>query len=86
MFEKTWREMTILIRDNAGSLGSRLHKQNDTDYIAYAQWPDKATWKNSTEKLSELSKDLKKAMGECCEKTEVLFEMDVVDDLLEKNY
>lgn len=41
------KQLTQLIYDYEGSLGSRLHKLKDTSYIAYAQWPDRQTWKNS---------------------------------------
>ncbi len=84
-FEKAWRGMTVLIYEYEGSLGSRLHKQSELNYIAYAQWPDKITWKNSGNKLPKSSEDIKETMTECCEKIEVLFEMEVVEDLLEKN-
>jgi hypothetical protein len=50
-FIAAWREMALLIYEYENSLGSRLHKQNDSTYIAYAQWPDESTWKNSGGKL-----------------------------------
>ena len=40
-FEKSWKDLTHLIYDYAGSLGSRLHKKDECNYIAYAQWPNK---------------------------------------------
>lgn len=84
VFEKAWRGMTILISNYENSLGSRLHKQSNINYIAYAQWPDKNTWKNSGSKLPESSKDLRETMKESCEKIDILFELEVVDDLLKK--
>ncbi len=44
-FEKAWEDLTRLIYQFEGSLGSRLHKSDALNYIAYAQWPDKNTWK-----------------------------------------
>jgi heme-degrading monooxygenase HmoA len=81
-FETAWRNMTVLIREYEGSLGSRLHKQDKLHYMAYAQWPDRDTWKNSGGNLPEISKNISKTMKESCVKIETLFELEVVDDLL----
>ena len=54
-FEKSWKDLTHLIYDYAGSLGSRLHKEDECNYIAYAQWPNKETWEKSSNKLPEKS-------------------------------
>ena len=43
-FIQAWRKVTELIRDQRGGLGSRLHKAADGTWVAYAQWPDRATW------------------------------------------
>jgi heme-degrading monooxygenase HmoA len=39
-FEESWEEITKSIRAQCGSYGSRLHKNVDGEYVAYAQWPD----------------------------------------------
>lgn len=39
--------MTAEIRDRRGGLGSRLHLADDGCWVAYAQWPDRATWERS---------------------------------------
>jgi len=83
-FEKAWRDLTTLIFDYEGSLGSRLHKQDELNYIAYAQWSDKSTWRTSGNKLPPISKDIEKIMKESCEKIETLFKLEVVEDLLKK--
>ena len=83
-FIKAWRNLTNLIFEYEGSLGSRLHKQDDLNYIAYAQWPNKKTWINSGKKLPELSEDFSKMMKESCEKIETLYKLEVVEDLLKK--
>jgi len=36
-FEQAWRELTELVRDERGGLGSRLHRCADGHYFAYAQ-------------------------------------------------
>ena len=43
-FEEGWRRGTIAIRNELGGWGSRLHRDADGAYIAYAQWPDEETW------------------------------------------
>ena len=38
-FEQGWRHLTIAIREQCGSYGSRLHRGDDGIYYAYAMWP-----------------------------------------------
>ncbi len=82
-FEKSWKDLTQLIYNYAGSLGSRLHKKDEFNYIAYAQWPDKETWENSSNKLPEKSNEISKLMKESCNSIETLFELELILDLLE---
>lgn len=81
-FISAWEALTQLIYEYEGSLGSRLHQQDDTVYIAYAQWPDKETWKNSGDKLPASADPIRKRMKSACEQIETLFELDTVSDLL----
>lgn len=39
-FRKSWIETTVIIQQNFGSLGSRLHQADNGKFIAYAQWPN----------------------------------------------
>lgn len=84
VFLEGWHGMTKLIRDHEGGLGSRLHRVSDTEYIAYAQWPDRETWENSGEKLPPEAGQFRKMMRESCEEILTMHTMDVVDDLLVK--
>ena len=43
-----WTECTRVIYENFGSLGSRLHKDKDGKFIAYAQWPDFDTYEKES--------------------------------------
>jgi quinol monooxygenase YgiN len=43
-FRAAWEIVTRIIRDEHGGLGSRLHRVDDGSYLAYAQWPDRASW------------------------------------------
>lgn len=50
-FLDAWSEMTKLVHIRHGSLGSRLHRGDENEYFAYAQWPSKLDldkWLNST--------------------------------------
>ena len=84
-FEQVWRDLTNIIYKNNGSLGSRLHRENNHKYIAYAQWPDKESWKTAFAKLPDESKFISQLMKDSCEKIETLYELDVIDDLLKNN-
>ncbi len=84
VFEKSWRDLTKLIFEYEGSLGSRLHQASGLDYIAYAQWPDEETWKNSGGKMPPEANELRKKMRESTLEIETLYAMQVKDDLLKK--
>lgn len=84
-FINAWKQLTQLIYEYEGGLGSRLHKQNEGLYLAYAQWPDKKTWKNSGNKLPDSANKIKIKMRECCTHLETLYELDCIEDLLKSN-
>ena len=43
-FRAAWRRGTELIQQRYGSLGSRLHRDDQGRFIGVAEWPDRATW------------------------------------------
>ena len=43
-FRSTWRRGTALIRAKYGSLGSRLHRDDQGRFIGVDEWPDRETW------------------------------------------
>jgi len=43
-FIAAWAKLTEGIYRHDGSRGSRLHKSAPGVFVAYAQWPDRATW------------------------------------------
>ena len=81
-FEENWAELTKLIAKHQGGLGSRLHKNDTLNYIAYAQWPDKETWAGEWNKMPDHAKKISQLMKEACESSETIFELEVVKDLL----
>jgi hypothetical protein len=48
-FEEGWKRGTERIAREFGGWGSRLHRAGEGLYIAYAQWPDEATWEKAVE-------------------------------------
>lgn len=81
-FQKAWADLTKLIYEYEGSLGSRLHHVEEDLYIAYAQWPNKERWENAGDQLPPSAKIVSKNMKDACEKIETLYKMEVVEDLL----
>lgn len=86
-FINSWTELTKLIYRFAGSNGSRLHQSDKQLYIGYAQWENKETWQHSSDKLPEAANEFRKKMHACCSEIKSLYEMNVIQDLLnEKTY
>lgn len=56
-FEQGWAAGTQAIAREFGGWGSRLHKAGEGVYVAYAQWPDEATWKKAMETRMHHSDD-----------------------------
>ncbi len=82
-FIKLWHKLTQLIKTHAHSLGSRLHQKNENVYIAYAQWPDQMTFKNSGENLPSSVNEIRQQMRNVCTTITRLHELKLVDDLLQ---
>ena len=83
-FEKAWLELTKLIYQYEGSLGSRLHKESDLHYIAYAQWPSKDVFDNSGNCMPEEADKWRALMINSCESKQVLYQMQMKEDYLQK--
>jgi heme-degrading monooxygenase HmoA len=81
-FEEAWRELTYLIRDFEGGLGSRLHREEGGDYVAYAQWPSQERWEQSGGRLPAEAEKWRKQMKETCSAIEMLRQFQMVTDLL----
>lgn len=81
-FIAAWKGLTELIYEHRGSLGSRLHKLNDSEYIAYAVWPDKETFADITTTMPDSAAIFRSAMRDACSNIETVYEMNVVEDLI----
>lgn len=82
VFVNSWKQLTEFIYKYENSLGSRLHKEDDLNFIAYAQWPDKETLHNSDSKLPQEALEVRQQMRDACENVEKLFELELTEDLL----
>lgn len=81
-FIQAWADMTNLIKEYEGGLGSRLHKVSETEYLAYAQWPDRVTWENAGGNLPDEANKARTVMQECYESFDTIHTMDMVKDML----
>jgi len=66
-FREAWEDLTAFLCEHRGALGSRLHHTDQGTIVAYAQWPDRATWERSCaqhEQDSALSERLLAAVEE----------------------
>ncbi|MCB0761892.1 MAG: antibiotic biosynthesis monooxygenase [Flavobacteriales bacterium] len=82
---KSWTELTRLIYQYEGSLGSRIHRVGELKYVAYAQWPNRETWENMGSKLPPEAKEWSTTMRDCCSEIDTLHEMEMEVDLLKSD-
>lgn len=80
-FENAWRELTELLRDERGGLGSRLHRCSDGHYFAYAQWPSEVFWATQSDPTLRMV-ELRNQMREFAELVDGPLRGDVVADFL----
>lgn len=85
LFANAWHDLTVLIYQHEGSFGSRLHKNSEHYYLAYAQWPDKLTWQNAGANLPQSADAVRTQMREACLGIKTLYELEIIDDLLVGN-
>ena len=45
-FVHHWELATEAIRDRCSSFGSRLHRTDDGEWVAYARWPNEQAWRD----------------------------------------
>ncbi len=77
-FAAAWASMTDTIQEQCGSFGSRLHSCEDGTWIAYAVWPDAATFEACSPHNPAAGEAMAAAVSENFEP----FRLTVVDDRL----
>lgn len=86
-FRAAWRRGTALIQAKYGSLGSRLHRDDQGRFIGVAEWPDRATWQSAFDaKMAYDEPETRAAFVDAIADTahEPLLLMEVTDDLLDR--
>ena len=82
-FIEVWSGLTTFFRESCGALGSRLHYSDDGSFYAYAQWPSKSVMEASRDMTpTESFGMLRMKWAELCGPSEILWEGEVVEDML----
>ena len=82
-FIEVWSGLTTFFRESCGALGSRLHYSDDGSFYAYAQWPSKSVMEASRDMTpTESFGMLRMKWAELCGPSEILWEGEVVADML----
>lgn len=86
-FRAAWRRGTELIQAKYGSLGSRLHRDDQGRFIGVAEWPDRATWQAAFDARMVYDEPATRAafvdaIAEAAREPMLL--MEVTDDLLDR--
>jgi quinol monooxygenase YgiN len=79
-FSHAWVELTRLIRQFLGSLGSRLHRADDGSFVAYAQWPSRSAWEQSDTITSTDFERWRKIMRQSADRIYPDVLMEVIND------
>lgn len=80
-FRAAWRTMTEAIRARHQTSGSRLHRTDDGELVAYAVWPSRQAWE-AARKQASADPEAGAAMRACIEQSLGAVPLDIVDDLL----
>lgn len=80
-FREAWSQLTEAIRKERGGLGSRLHRDEDGTWVAYAQWPDRDRWEQAR-RYKPADAEAFRRMGECVEESFPPQFLEPLEDLL----
>ena len=80
-FIEAWSQVSRLLREKRGSLGSRLHLGSDGIWYSYAQWPSAATRAKSAA-LPPVDPDAKRRMSDSVREELPEIELHSVSDFL----
>jgi len=80
-FREAWSSATEAIAARSGTGGSRLHRTDDGEFVAYAVWPSRQQWEDAS-KLPSANPEAGAKMRECIEHSISTTPLDVVEDLL----
>ena len=80
-FKQRWHDITSdIVRDHGGG-GSRLHRAENGEWVAYARWPDKASRDKA---FADYSENPDRSIPQREGRAELIEEiwLDITDDLL----
>lgn len=80
-FQEAWATVTETFMAERRALGSRLHRDDDGDWVAYAQWPSRQAWEVSSE-VGPADEEVSASMAEAIEKSYPPIPLDPVQDYL----
>ena len=72
-FRQHWLAVTQWYYRHAGSLGSPLHRANNSDYIGYAQWTSREQWESQRDRSDAELQRHRQAMRASCAEIEGLW-------------
>ena len=78
-FESAWAAVTVAIKEQCGSGGSRLYKSDNGTYWAHALWPSKEVLVGAS--LPVQAANAREVMVDACESIESMGEGTLVSDL-----
>ncbi|WP_181899432.1 antibiotic biosynthesis monooxygenase [Flagellimonas nanhaiensis] len=81
-FKMAWKKLTGAYLEFSGSMGSRLHSDENGTFIAYALWPNPQILSEANQKLPETKEYLRDELRATCISVQVLHKLDVVEDLI----
>ncbi len=85
-FREGWRQVAEALHSLEGGLGSRLHRNFDGTWLAYAQWSDRKHWEKAEKAGLGGAEDALQMMRESVENPDQLdrpvFRLVVTDDFL----
>jgi heme-degrading monooxygenase HmoA len=81
-FREAWRTLTEAIRARSGTSGSRLHRTDDGDFVAYAVWPSRELWE-SARALPPANAEALTIMRDCIATSQTPIPLTILDDLIE---
>ncbi len=80
-FQRSWAFITEEYLRTRGSLGSRLHRDQNGTFVAIALWPDREHWEAPGPNDSPELTNAREGMGAVCEEIRTVHELDIVQDL-----
>lgn len=80
-FQRSWAFITEEYKRTRGSLGSRLHRDQDGAFVAIALWPDRARWEELAPSASPEMEAARSTMREACAAIRTAHELEIVQDL-----